>query len=91
MSIVSWCCSQMQHAIDDPDIPIDFIPKFREIGVSVLDGGDSLVILAFCPWCGHKLPVSLRARWFDELEGKGIDPHGTSLPVRYLSEEWYQR
>ena len=91
MTIVNWCCLQMHRAIDDSDMPIRFVPKFREIGIQIVDGGDSMVILSVCPWCGSKLPESLRNRWFDELEANGIDPYGDSLPAEYLNTDWYRR
>jgi hypothetical protein len=84
------CCAQMRAAIDDDDNPIDYIPKFREVGVRVLDGGSSLILLAFCPWCGKKLPSSLRNEWFDELERRQIDPHGNDIPPDFLDGRWYK-
>jgi len=79
----------MQDAIDDPDVPLVYTPKFREIGIRVLDGGDSSILIRYCPWCGTRLPDSLREKWFDELERLQIDPYGDAIPARFLSEEWY--
>ena len=84
------CCEPMRRAIEDPDVPVVWTPKFREIGVSVLDGGDSVILFAFCPWCGSKLPESLRDQWFSELERLGIDPYGTDVPVEFLDEAWFK-
>jgi len=79
----------MVHAIEEQDFPVVFIPKFREVGMEILDGGDSLVLFTFCPWCGSTLPKSLRDEWFDELERRNIDPFGTSVPNEFLGAEWY--
>jgi hypothetical protein len=84
------CCVQMRDAIDDDDNPIDYTPKFREVGVRVLDEGLSHILLAFCPWCGEKLPSSLRNEWFDELERRHIDPHGKDIPTDFRDERWYK-
>ena len=83
-------CSMMQMAIQDPEIPLVYVAKFREIGVRVLDGGDSYIVLNYCPWTGQKLPPSLRDEWFNRLEGKGIDPTEESYPEEFSDERWYQ-
>jgi hypothetical protein len=70
------CCAQMQHGLDNPNIPLIYTAKFREVGIKVPDGGDSTILLLFCPWCGTKLPASLRSEWFAELELRKIDPYG---------------
>lgn len=39
------------------DCPDAFIKKVRGgYGLMVHDGGSSVVEIAFCPWCGSKLP-----------------------------------
>jgi hypothetical protein len=90
MSQMNFCCDRMRSAIEDPEIPIIYIPKFREFGVRVLDGGTSNIGLLFCPWCGQKLPESLRDFWFDELERLGIDPTGDEIPTEFCDERWYE-
>lgn len=89
MTVNITCCAQMQNALDDPDIPLSYTPKFREIGIRVLDGGDSSILLLFCPWCGNKLPESLRSKWFAELERRHIDPYGENIPDEFLDERWF--
>lgn len=84
------CCDLLENAIRDPEYPITEIAKFREIGLTILDGGDSVVILAYCPWCGSRLPASLRDQWFNELERRNIDPDGTEIPNQFLTAEWYR-
>jgi hypothetical protein len=81
----------MNEAIDDPDVPLVYTPKFREIGIRVLDGGDSSILIRFCPWCGHELPESLRDKWFVELERLHVDPFGDKLPAEFLDDRWYKQ
>ena len=83
------CCSMLRTALDDPTIPMIYVAKFREIGINVLDGGDSYIVLSYCPWSGHKLPRSLREEWFIRLEEKGIDPTGSAIPDEFSDERWY--
>ena len=84
------CCESMTNAIGDDDIPITYIAKFREYGISILDGGSSHLVIHFCPWCDQKLPENLRNRWFDELEGLGIDPEDDIVPEEFKDERWYR-
>jgi hypothetical protein len=90
MSTYLHCCAELKKAIEDPDIPVQFISKFREYGVNVLDGGSSYLQISNCPWCGTSFPKSLRNEWFDSLESKGIDPMDVeAIPVTYRDERWY--
>ena len=44
---------------DRSDCPDAFIAEVRGgYGLMVHDGGSSVVKIAFCPWCGSKLPPS---------------------------------
>ena len=84
------CCEKMARALTDAETPITLIRRFREYGVKVMDGGESHIIIEYCPWCGAKLPSSLRHRWFDELELLGIDPESDPLPETFSDERWYR-
>ncbi|MFL9824458.1 DUF6980 family protein [Rhodoplanes sp. SY1] len=94
------CCEQMRHQLDFrcaehadpfdcPDALIVYAEKFDEYGLIVHDGGPSYVVIAYCPWCGARLPESQRDRWFDEIEALGLDPSDTdTLPEKYRSAAW---
>ena len=79
----------MAQTAHDPDMPIDFSPQFREYGIRILDGGTSYQAMSFCPWCGKRLPASLRDQWFEELEKLGLDPAEDAIPPEYSDERWY--
>ena len=68
------CEQHVANRFHCPDALIDYAPKFDEYSLIVHDGGSSLVPIAFCPWCGAKLPESKRDRWFEEMRARGIDP-----------------
>lgn len=90
MSTHMHCCDELKRAVEDPDVPVQFIPKFREYGVAILDGGSSYLVMRNCPWCGQSLPESLRDDWFDALESIGIDPmDAAAIPDEYRDEKWY--
>jgi hypothetical protein len=44
-----------------------YIPKFREYGIVILDGGSSMKRINYCPWCGTQLPSPLRDEWFEKF------------------------
>jgi hypothetical protein len=80
----------MQNSVFDEDIPIIYIPKFREYGIKILDGGTSLQLIKYCPWCGAKLPISLRDKWFDEIYKLNLEPESPEIPEKYLTDEWWK-
>jgi hypothetical protein len=97
---VAHCCADMTAALemrcdrhDDPfecaDSLVSYSAVFDEYGLIVHDGGASSVLIAYCPWCGAKLPESRRDRWYDELEALGFeDPLGEEIPEPYRSAAW---
>lgn len=88
---VSEECEQHPDRFDCADALLAYWPKYDEYGVIVHDGGSSMVLIAFCPWCGAKLPESKRNRWFDELELRGIDPGADIIPKEYQTDSWWRR
>jgi hypothetical protein len=85
---VEHCCEAMrQHLIKD-ELPISYVPKFREYGIDY-PGSSSFQTIQFCPWCGTRLPESLRDAWFEELDRLGLDPDG-QLPARLLTDSWWR-
>jgi hypothetical protein len=91
MSGAGFCCERMRYAVETPAIPIVYTPKYREYSLRVLDGGTSTIEVVFCPWCGHKLPESLRDRWFEELKRLGIDPVSSDVPAEFQDDRWFAR
>jgi hypothetical protein len=85
-----FCCEQMSYAVNAPEVPVIYIPKFREFGIQILDGGSGFLEIIFCPWCGQKLPGSLRAAWFEKLEELGIDPIEANIPPEFTDARWYR-
>lgn len=83
------CCKEMTTHINEKEVAITYIPKFREYGIKILDGGSSYQIINYCPWCGKKLPESLRDKWFEELEKMNLEPESPEIPKEYLSEDWW--
>jgi hypothetical protein len=79
----------MRQHLGGAELHFTYIPKFREYGIGYADGGNSMQLIAHCPWCGDALPKSLRIEWFDELDALKIDPYG-ELPLCYQTDEWWR-
>lgn len=84
------CCGDMSRHVKSAETAILYEPKFREYGIQILDGGSSYLHIIHCPWCGHRLPESLRDRWFETLEKSGLEADDPSIPKRLLSDEWWR-
>jgi hypothetical protein len=88
---VEYRCDQHPDPFDCPDNVIFYSDKFDEYGIIIHDGGASSITIAFCPWCGSRLPDSKRNRWFDELAALGFDdPTEQEIPPRYETGEWHR-
>jgi hypothetical protein len=82
-------CDRHDDAFSCPDTLISYTARFREYALIIHDGGMSGVGIAFCPWCGRRLPDSLRDRWFDELERLGVDPWEDRIPPEFEDDRWF--
>ncbi|WP_082730447.1 MULTISPECIES: DUF6980 family protein [Sphingomonas] len=49
-------CDQHPDRRECPDCLVDYWPQSDTYGLIVHDGGSSVIAIAFCPWCGAKLP-----------------------------------
>ncbi len=85
---VNWHCDHHHDPYDCADVVILFSARFQEYGLIIHDGGRSSIGIDFCPWCGQRLPTSQRDRWFEELEGRGIDPWEDEIPSEFQDDRW---
>ena len=68
--------------------------RYNQLSTLRKKDGISGVCIAYCPWCGQKLPASKRERWFEELDGMGIDYSlfdTERVPEPYLSDAWWKQ
>lgn len=88
------CCEIMKYFLNnnEPNKIIKYSDKFDEYGIIIHDGGNSSIIINYCPWCGKKLPESKRDKWFDELEKLGfINPLEEDIPEEFKSNLWWSK
>jgi hypothetical protein len=80
------CCTMMKTNVEqrcdmhpDPFDCVDHLVYFSEelleYGLIIHDGTTSYIALAYCPWCGTRLPESRR----DELYPDGLYPEVTAM------------
>jgi hypothetical protein len=51
-------CTQHASPYECTNQLVIFVPKLREYGLIIHDGGESFVLIQHCPWCGSRLPRS---------------------------------
>lgn len=81
------CCAKMMEMISFVNLELSYFPKFREYGINY-SGGESYQVIDFCPWCGKKLPESMRDAWFERLDELGMEPED-DIPVEMRSDAWW--
>lgn len=88
---IEFCCENMNNNINDNQM-IYYSEVFDEYGINVLEDNCSYILIDFCPWCGKKLPMSKRDRWFAELEEKGFENplFEENIPDNYKTREWWK-
>jgi len=86
----------MEIFLDDPRDPIEYNPVFREYFIR-LNNRSNIITLAYCPWCGGKLPVSLRENYFDALEKEyqietnlGEYKERSDIPADFRTDKWWK-
>lgn len=83
-------CPALGSAVANPDLPLDYNEKVRELTIRFLDDGLSGMQLAYCPFCGAALPTSLRDEWFDRLDELDMEPGDPAIPAPLQSGEWWR-
>jgi hypothetical protein len=84
------CCAEMKRHLQDDEAALVYLDHFREYGVRILDGGSSFQAIQFCPWCGSKLPESLRDKWFETIWQMGLEPEDDKVPTLFRSDKWWR-
>jgi hypothetical protein len=67
---MKYCCEDMRGSAECEDEGqnkfdclrnlIAYVPDADEYGIIIHDGGTSYARIEYCPWCGAKLPESIR-------------------------------
>lgn len=90
------CCKQMYDSLVDTRIPIGYSPLIREYYIQ-LKQQSTVQPISFCPWCGKKLPASLREEYFKSLEkehhiSQNINEENIkNFPKDFQSDAWWKK
>jgi uncharacterized protein DUF6980 len=82
-------CDEHPNALECSDLFVYYSPAFREYGIVNHKEGE-IVVIIFRPWCGSRLPESLRGKWLEELTSCGIDPWQDGVPEIFRSATWWE-
>lgn len=99
------CCTMLDDIIQSKEYLIGYSPMFREFYMTLLDSRNDvgffvgkqsrpMQCLNWCPFCGAKLPSSLRTEWHDILNDMGIeeplfkDEH--CVPDDFTTDKWWK-
>lgn len=80
----------MNTVATEPEYPIDYEDRLREYRLRILDGGNSFLVLRYCPFCGGQLPAPLREVWQTRLEVSGFDVDSENIPQHFLDGTWWR-
>lgn len=90
-------CERMARIFFKEEYMITYIPWTREYGFRkvVVDQWVEcqpirMMKFDYCPWCGTRLPASLKQEWHDHIAAEGRDPNDFNLPAKYLSDTWWK-
>ena len=86
------CCELMAEFLGDSRINIHYSPKFREYDTHLINSPAKQCYF-YCPWCGKKLPESLRDEYFKILREKySINSVRTQqIPEEFKTDEWWKK
>ncbi len=81
-------CDQVLTILVEGVVPLAYDDRYREYSLPVV-GESAVQIISHCPFCGERLPASLRPHWFSELERLGLEPEG-ELPDAMRDGRWWR-
>lgn len=87
----------MDLFLNDERIPILYEAIYKEYKMPLFYKNkiEGMQHLFFCPWCGVKLPKSLRHEWINILENEYHinnpmrDEQAELIPIEFKTKEWW--
>ncbi|CCQ74787.1 protein of unknown function [Magnetospira sp. QH-2] len=74
-------CYSLGFVFDDARVMYWYLPHTREYGFRIIDPEQRvdfqpirILPAPYCPWCGTRLPSSLRTQWEERVRNRGLDP-----------------
>jgi hypothetical protein len=95
-NLLTPCCDNIKVALNDCNLKLYYLKKFREYGTIRLGSGSESAFY-YCPYCGDKFPQPLRSKWYDILEKEYNLDDPTSknqkrlVPTEFQTDEWWKK
>lgn len=87
------CCEMMDAGLKSGRDILEYNPRMREY--YALCRNDDGFTLYYCPFCGTKLPESVRDLWFDNMRkvfgNKASDLREKDIPLEFRTDEWWKK
>jgi hypothetical protein len=88
------CCLTMDRELARGDALLYYSLRFREYGVKIPKSTGGM-LMDYCMFCGKKLPISVRSKWFDILEKEyGLEwpdsKDKKKVPKDFWTDEWWK-
>lgn len=92
MSKEKHCCEQMGFLLEEDRVEMKYDSQLREYYIK-LRNSQAVQGMTFCPWCGEKLPESLRDEFYDIIIDKlGLGGcYDEKLPEEFKTDEWWKK
>jgi len=90
------CCHLMDTFTRDPRVGISYSKVMREYYIDLIDS-PAKQCAVYCPFCGDKLPSSVRDQYFEILEKEYQIDHpryeeqAKRIPEEFKSDEWWKK
>ena len=91
------CCKDMDFHLKAEEIYLDYYPYDRTYFIPYKRKfGGGIQTIQYCPWCGKKLPKSLRDELFETLEKEcDLDINFLEFkkkaPKEFQTDEWWKK
>lgn len=99
-----YCCIKMEGVLEEHNSPLRYVPYTRSYYIeypSLTQSSKNALTVAekihYCPWCGNKLPNSLKKEWSDIVKKNfGItdtldQTQLKRIPEEFMSDEWWKK
>ena len=81
-------CELMRIVLEDGRSALEYDPSWRDYTIAYLGDGP-VQRIEWCPFCGARLPLSLRDAWLTRRDELGIEPGG-ELPPEMRDDRWWR-
>jgi len=90
-----YCCELMASLLKEDKVHIGYSNCLREYYIKLRRSSAAIQEIFYCPWCGKKLPGSLRDEWFHILRSKYALENPADdkkkIPKEFRTDKWWKK